>query len=258
MLIRERLHFTAMEKGLRRSTLLSYERLLARLDLLDTEESTVTPEDVLEALWTIENPNTRRATVIAVRSVLGLKIKIPRSLPRRYVLHSEDTYRLALMTSPHEVRGLLMMYGGLRIGEACAITCKDVNGDRLRVDKQVQQLHQNDRRTTTKVVPVKTSEADIVIPWFLATRLQSVTETAKPDAVRESLLRAGKKVGIHLNPHQLRKFYITYLIRQGVAMELVRKQARHSDISVTLTHYEQFSESAIHDVFGEGAPRAHF
>ena len=44
---------------------------------------------------------------MAVRSVLGLEIKIPRGVPRRYDLPDEDTLRLALTTTPHEVRGLL-------------------------------------------------------------------------------------------------------------------------------------------------------
>jgi len=49
-------------------------------------------------------------------------------VPRRYVLPDEDTLRLALMTTPHETRGLLMMYCALRLGEACAVTSRDVAG----------------------------------------------------------------------------------------------------------------------------------
>ena len=74
--------------------------------------------------------------------MLGFGFKIPRGVPRHYDLPDEDTLRLALMTSPHEIRGLLMAYAGLRLGEACAITRLDVAGDRLRVDKQVQALRE--------------------------------------------------------------------------------------------------------------------
>ena len=72
----------------------------------------------------------------------------------------------------------------------------------------------------------------------------------QPASVRESLRRAGKKVGINLNPHMLRKAYITRLIQAGVPLELVRRQARHSDISITLTHYQEYDSAQIHDVLG--------
>lgn len=251
MTVRDLLYAIAFEKGLRQSTVLSYERLLGRLGLLDSDPAKVSQSDALDALWTIDNPNTRRAAVVALRSVFGWSVKIPRGVPRRYDLPDEDTLRLALMTTPHEPRGLLMMYAGLRIGEACAITATDVAGDRLRVDKQVQQLHQTGKPTTLRVGPVKTNVADVVIPHWLASVALSLDTTAKPDAVRESLRRAGAKVGIRLNPHLLRHWYATTLISRGVALNVVAEQMRHSDVSVTLRTYSQSNaEKSIHNLFG--------
>lgn len=247
---RERILQVALERDLRRSTMLSYRRLLDGLGLLDCDPS---KEEVLERIWAIENPNTRRATVIAVRSVFGWRIKIPKAVPRRYDLPSEDTLRLALMTSPHEARGLLMMYGGLRIGEACAITRRDVTGDRLTVNKQVQVLHETGKPTTVKVGPLKSacSDSTIVIPHWLTTVAESLGDTAKPDSVRESLRRGGQRVGIKLNPHMLRHWYATTLIENGVALSVVQRQMRHSDVSVTLRTYVQSDAgTSIHDLFG--------
>lgn len=251
MHVRDRLQAVALEKSLRQSTVLSYERLLGRLDLLDRDVSEVTQSGVLDALWTIDNPNTRRAAVIALRSVFGWSIKIPRGIPRRYELPDEDTLRLALMTTPHEPRGLLMMYAGLRIGEACAITATDVAGDRLRVDKQVQQLHRTGHPTVTRLGPVKTSVADVVIPHWLTSIVLTLDATAKPDAVRESLRRAGQKVAVKLNPHLLRHWYATTLISRGVPLNVVSEQMRHSDVAVTLRTYSQSNAArSIHDLFG--------
>lgn len=162
MNIRERLYAVALERGLRETTVRSYEVLLERMSLLDLVDPDI--QTVQDAIWTIDNPNTRRAAIIAVRSVTGLKIKIPRGVPRRYVLPDEDTLRLALMTSPHEPRGLLMMYAGLRVGEACAITSMDVSGDRLMVAKQVVEVHHTGKPTTRRIGPVKTHESIVVIP----------------------------------------------------------------------------------------------
>lgn len=129
MKINDRLMQVAQAKGLRQSTVFSYRRLLVRLGIGD---DSLTLEEVQERLLMIDNVNTRRAAAIACRSVLDLPtLKIPKGVPRRYYLPSEDTLRLALMFSRYEVGGLLMMYGGLRLGEACAITHKARRADRL-------------------------------------------------------------------------------------------------------------------------------
>lgn len=249
MTIAEQLAAVALERGLRQSTALSYERLLRRLGILDRDVAEVTREAALEALWTIENPNTRRATIIALRAVLGLQIKIPRAMPRRYTLPDETTLRLALMTSRHEARGLLMMYAGLRIGEACAVTRRDLDGDLLTVDKQVQQLHRTGRPTTVRLGPVKSGEGRIVVPLVVQQAAAGLEETVKPDAVRESLRRAGRRVGVALNPHLLRHWYATTLLARGANLALVSSQLRHSDVSVTLRTYAQFNARDIHDLF---------
>lgn len=249
MTIRDQLYEQAMARGLRQSTVHSYRTLMDRLDILDLDA--VSPDDLYERLWNIDNPNTRRAAVIACRTVLGVKLKIPKGVPRVYTLPDEDTLRIALMTSPHEIRGLLMMYGGLRIGEACAITSRDVARDKLNVTRQVQQLHTKGQPMVTKVGPVKSTEGVVTIPWWLAERVATVEEMVKPDAVRESLRRAGWKLGIKLNPHMLRHWFCTRLLAEGIAISKVSAQMRHSDIAVTLRTYLQSEDSDIHRVWGE-------
>lgn len=249
--VREALYQRAIEKSLRRTTVLSYERLLGRLGLLDLETTTVTRESVLEALWAIESPNTRRSAVVAVRAVLGLPIKVPRSMPRRYVLPDEDTLRLALMTSPHESRLLTMAYAGLRVGEACAVTGPDLDGDRLRVTRQVVEEHRTGEPTVVRLAPVKSSEASIVVPLWLAERIAGLSGYERPGSVRESLRRAGRRVGVDLNPHQLRHFYATTLLARGVPLIAVSRQLRHSDVTTTLRTYAQANDGVeIHRALG--------
>lgn len=248
MTVRQRLYEIALEKNLRQSTVYSYERLLAAIGLIDEESPS--RETVTQLLWTIDNPNTRRATVIAVRSVLGFDIKIPKGVPRRYNLPDEDTLRLALMTSPHETRGLLMMYAGLRIGEACAVGPSDLDQDRLSVTRQVLELTKTGQPTIVRLAPVKTTEASVIIPWWLTTLVNCLERTEKPSSVRESLRRSGKRAGVAINPHMLRHWYATTMLARGIPMALVSKQMRHSDIVVTLRTYQQFSEGDIHKTFG--------
>ena len=45
--------------------------------------------------------------------------------------------------------------------------------------------------------------------------------------------------GIGVNPHMLRHFYATEMIRRGVNPEIVRRQMRHKNVSTTLKIYTQ-------------------
>lgn len=249
MTVRDIVAEVALNKGLRRTTYYSYERLIGIVIPLDTDISDVAQADVIQRLWDIDSPNTRRATIIALRSVFGWNIKIPRSIPKRYDLPDEHSLRFALMLSIREPRGLLMMYAGLRIGEACAVTAQDRQGDRLTVARQVVELHRTGEATTWTLGPTKTAEASVIVPDVLWPVIDGLDTWDKPGRVRESLRRAGKRAGTDLTPHMLRKWYCTHLIERGLPLELVRQQMRHSDISVTLSHYQQFREADIHAVF---------
>ena len=221
----------ALDKQLRPSTVGSYRRLLRAL-----------PDypDVYAFVLSIENLNTRRATIIAVRSVLGVSIKIPKALPRHYELASDDTYRLAIMLSKYSHRGLLMYEGGLRVGEACAVTSKSLDGRWLRVDRQVQTLNGKDTLTQ-----VKGTVGRVAVPMSLVPVIEGLDSLDNPACVRESLRRAGKKVGISLNPHQLRHAYLTKLVNAGVPLPVIQRQARHSDISTTLRTYYNMNDKSV-------------
>jgi integrase len=225
---------------------------MTQLGILDELVGDVTPELVTERLWALVNPNTRRGAAIAARSVLGFKLRIGQSIPRRYDLPCEADLRFALLTSPHELRGLLAMYTGVRLGEACAVTRDSLAGDRLRVDRQVQMLRETGKPTIMRIAPVKTTEADVVIPGWLAERVRGVADTAKPDGVRESVQRAFRRVGIEgMTFHGLRHWYATTLLARGVPMITVSRAMRHSDVATTIRTYIQSDDGkAIHDVFG--------
>lgn len=237
MHVHQRLNAIALEKDLRPATVLSYRRLLGYLDLLDLREDEVTPEMIHERLWALPNPNTRRSATIAVRSVLGIRVRIPKGLPRVYDLPDEATVRLALMQTPHEVRCLLMAYGALRLGEACAVNGTDLDGYRLRVARQVVEVWQPEGKTLVALGPVKAGVGTVVLPDWVAQRAIHLEGTEKPSVVRESLRRAGKKVGVNLNAAQLRTWCATTLMERGVPLAAVSKHLRHSDPAITMRHY---------------------
>jgi integrase len=236
--VRERLNEVALERDLRPSTRIAYQRCLAQLGILDEPVSAVTKEQVEDAAWRLLNPNTRRNALIAARSVLGFKLRIGRAVPRRYDLPDEDSLRLALMTTPYEVRGLLAMYTGVRLGEAAAITRDSINGRHLRIDRQVQTLRITGQPTVTKIVVPKTAEADVWCPPWLLERVAGVTEWQKPDPIREGIKRAFQRVGLDgMCFHGLRHWHASTALDRGAPIALVSRQLRHSDISTTLRTY---------------------
>jgi integrase len=233
------------KRGLRDSTVASYKRFLTRIGVVDDSLSL---EELESRLIDVGNVNTRRSTVTAIRAVLGVKMKIQPGIPRRYELATEDTLRFALMQCKYEVRALLMMYGGLRLGEACAITAKQLSGDRLVVDRQVLEFYENGKHIV-RLSPVKTSDRVVVIPEWLVDRLRFIETTDVPGNVRAALHHYGQRHSIQLNPHMLRHWHATELLNRGVNVVAVSKQLGHSDPSITLRAYIQTGENDIRNAF---------
>ena len=123
----------------------------------------------------------------------------------------------------------LMAKGGMRIGEVLKIRPIDVN----------------DRKITLPA-PKSGRDSEIVyIPQKIADRLREYIQDKgiEPDqrifpitynAARVMVNKAGKMVGIHLRPHDLRRFSATHASRSGTPIEIVSKIIlRHAHLSTT-------------------------
>lgn len=233
-------HQALMLKDIRPGTLRSYRQCLRYFSHLSTDDLSVSALN--EVLMGIPNQNTRRKVVIALKSCVDhpavKTLRVPAQQAKVYDLPDETTLRLALMTCPHQTRALLMMYAGLRLGEACAVTAASLEGRWLKVDSQVEE-------STRRIVPVKTNAARIPLPEWLLPQVQGLTEVGSPKAVRKALASAGRRVGIRLNPHQLRHWYATTLVRQGVNPSVVQRLMRHADIRVTFRVYSQVAQGDL-------------
>jgi integrase len=64
------------------------------------------------------------------------------------------------------------------------------------------------------------------------------------EAARSVVIKAGKLVGIHLRPHDLRRHAATYASRSGVPIEIISKLIlRHSNLSTTQIYLGRISDS---------------
>jgi integrase len=133
----------------------------------------------------------------------------------------------------------LMARGGMRIGEVLKIRPIDIQ----------------DRKITLPE-PKSGKEFEVVfIPQKVADRLKEyINEKGiEPDqrifpitynAARVMVNKAGKEVGIHLRPHDLRRFCATYASRAGTPIEIVSKiLLRHAHLSTTERYLGKISDT---------------
>ena len=132
----------------------------------------------------------------------------------------------------------LMARGGMRIGEVLKLRLKDLQDRKLILCE-----------------PKSGREHEIVfIPQKVADRLREYAfQTCRSpegrifpisyEAARMMVLKAGKTVGIHLRPHDLRRHSATYASRSGVPIEIVSKVIlRHANLSTTQRYIGTISD----------------
>ncbi|MET7741970.1 tyrosine-type recombinase/integrase [Streptomyces sp. NPDC005385] len=246
---------TLSERLLRKSTADSYMQTVRHLGIEEDVMEDISLLYLFERLQGITNVNTKRKHTVALRSLFRdvvpniKELKISKSVPRVYDFPTEEEMRRVIEATPYRFYGLLMMYAGLRIGEACAITPKDLKGNVLKVHKQ--------RDEDGRLVLSKT-QGEVIIPAWLCLEVKGhKPEVVTPGAVRESLWRYGQKLSITTNPHMFRHWYCTVLVKRKVNPEIARKQMRHSDLKTTLGYYAQVEkadiDAAINESFGNPA-----
>lgn len=131
-----------------------------------------------------------------------------------------------------------MARGGMRIGEVLNLTPRDVGDRKLTI------------RDPKSGRPLEV----VFIPKKVADRLNQYIRNKgiEPDqrifpityaAARIVVKKAGKLVGINLNPHDLRRHAATYASRAGVPIEIVSKIIlRHTNLSTTQRYLGKISD----------------
>jgi integrase len=133
----------------------------------------------------------------------------------------------------------LMARGGMRVGEVLNLTPRDIQGRKLVIGD-----------------PKSGKEAEVVfIPRKIANRLNEYVREKgiKPAqrifpityaAARLVVKKAGKLVGIHLRPHDLRRHCATYASRARTPIEIVSKiLLRHANLSTTQRYLGKVSDA---------------
>jgi integrase len=155
----------------------------------------------------------------------------------------EDLHEL-IDQSKYRLQLFLCMYAGLRVGEACAVTPSKLEGNYLNVNEAYSQdgLHLGSPKTYGKVLlpdwladEVRNMKDEEFWQIGMTTKLVSGSIYKLSRNRKWKALTGNKPV----NPHMLRHFYATEMIKRGVNPEIVRRQMRHKNVSTTLRIYTQ-------------------
>ena len=228
---------------------------LKRLGIWDLEVEQVNSALIRDVVEQLTTQSTRKRLYITARSIfrdLGKCQDLPNleAEGKIYDIPPQEQLEWLIDRSKYRLQLLLCMFGGLRVGEACAVTPEKLSGDYLDVNQAYSQdgLHLGSPKTYGK----------ILLPHWLAQdvrnmqpeQLWSLGRTTKLVSHSCYKLSRGEKFkklsgGKTVNPHMLRHWYATDMIRRGVNPEVVRRQMRHKNVSVTLKIYTQVRSEEI-------------
>ena len=228
---------------------------LKRLGIWDLDIEQVNSALIRDVVEQLTTQSTRKRLYITARSIfrdLGRCQDLPNleAEGKIYDIPPQEQLEWLIDRSKYRLQLLLCMFGGLRVGEACAVTPEKLSGDYLDVNQAYSQdgLHLGSPKTYGKILlphwlaeEVKNMQPDQL--WSLGRTTKLVSHSCYKLSRGEKFknLSGGKTV----NPHMLRHWYATDMIRRGVNPEVVRRQMRHKNVSVTLKIYTQVRSEEI-------------
>ena len=228
---------------------------LKRLGIWEMQVEDINSALIRDVVEKIQTQSTRKRLFITARSIfkdLGICQDLPNleAEGKIYDIPTQAELEWLIDKSKYRLQLLLCMFGGLRVGEACAVTPEKLSGDYLDVNQAYSQdgLHLGSPKTYGK----------ILLPHWLAEEVRNmkpnqywkIGRTTK--LVSHSCYKLSRSAkfkdmtgGKTVNPHMLRHWYATDMIRRGVNPEVVRRQMRHKNVSVTLRIYTQVRSEEI-------------
>jgi len=233
----------------------TYYKDLKRLGIWDLDVSDINSVLIRNRVEVIPTLSTRKRLYITARTIfkeLGKCQDLPQLQVQGkiYDLPTQEQLEWIIDKSKYRFQLILCMYAGLRVGEACAITPNKLQGEYLLIDQAYSQdgLHLGSPKTYGRVrIPTwlaqEVKNMTVEQHWRFGTPTSRVTHSCFK-------LSRGKEWremsnGKRFNPHMLRHWYATDMIRRGISPEIVRRQMRHANVNVTLQIYTQVKDEEI-------------
>ena len=230
-------------------------RDVKKLQIWEMDVEDVTSAYIFDVVEQVANHNSRRRLYITARTILKDFNKcqdLPTldTIPRQYEFPEQEHIEWMINKSKYRLQLLLCMYAGLRVGEACAVTPSKLDGNYLIIDQAWSQdgLYLGSPKTYGRVL----------LPDWLVQEIRNMkpdqfwkkgmtTKLVSGSAYKISRMKSSKQLtgGLNLNPHLLRHWFATDMIRRGVNPEIARRQLRHKNIETTMKIYVQVNNSDL-------------
>jgi integrase len=238
-------------RPLKYGTRQSYIKIIRSLGIWDLEVSSLNCALIFDKVDQMRSHNVKKNVYICLRSVfreLGIFNELPilQGIAKEYNFPTQEELHDLIGRSKYRRILFLCMYAGLRVGEACAVIPSQLEGDMLTVDRAFSQdgKHLGSPKTYGKVL----------IPTWLADEIREMTpeefwKLGMPTQLVSwacgnlSKRRSSK----HINPHMLRHWFATDMIKRGVNPEIARRQLRHKNIETTMKIYVQVNAQDLHN-----------
>lgn len=249
MLVSEYATNVINNRPLKYGTRQSYFKIIKSLGIWDMEIEALNCATIFDKVDQLRSHNVKKNIYICLRSVfrdLGIFKDLPilQGISKTYDLPSQEELHEIIERSKYRRILFLCMYAGLRVGEACAVIPSQLEGNYLTVDRAFSQdgKHLGSPKTYGKVL----------IPEWLAEEIRNMREDEiwkigmPTQLVSWACGNLSKRRGqIRINPHMLRYWYATELIRLNVNPEIVRRQLRHKNIETTMKIYVQINSQEL-------------
>lgn len=135
-------------------TRLTYLKDLKRLGIWDLDVSEINSALIRDKVEKVTTQSTRKRLFITARSIfkdLGICQDLPNleAEGKIYDIPTQEQLEWLIDRSKYRLQLLLCMFGGLRVGEACAVTPEKLSGDYLDVNQAYSQdgLHLGSLKT---------------------------------------------------------------------------------------------------------------
>jgi len=246
MLVSEYASNVINNRPLKYGTRQSYFKIIMSLGIWDMEIPDLNCALIFDKVDQMRSHNVKKNVYICLRSVfkdLGIFNELPilQGIAKEYDFPTQEELHDLIDRSKYRRILYLCMYAGLRVGEACAVIPSQLEGNYLRVDRAFSQdgKHLGSPKTFGKVL----------IPDWLAEEIKSMKKedhwqigmpTQLVSWACGNLSKRGARK--HINPHMLRHWFATDMIRRGVNPEIARRQLRHKNIETTMKIYVQVND----------------